>query len=369
VVAYHRFEELPDLYESSLAAAERRSLFLSRPWFDNYIATVAREPARVRLFAVAPHADPTQGAILPVYEPKPAHRLAARRLESLANYYTSRYEPLTALPPEDATEAIDALVGELFASATWDLVKLAPLYAEGPLLGALREAFRRRGCLTHEYFCFENWHMDVRALPDFAAYLESRGSQIRKTTARRVRQFERDPANHFTVVTGGEELEPALAAYDAVYRRRWGKNEPFPRFIPGLARSAAEHGWLRLGVAWVGDEPAAVQLWIVKDGVAYMYKVAFDSRFGEMSIGSVALFKMIEHVMEHDRVAELDFLTGDDAYKRDWVSDRRELHGLLAFNTHTARGLAAASRHMGGHYLAGLARRVRAWSAWRQAGR
>ena len=33
---------------------------------------------------------------------------------------------------------------------------------------------------------------------------------------------------------------------------------------------------------------------------------------------------MMEYVIDTDRVEEIDFLTGNDAYKQDWMSERRE---------------------------------------------
>jgi hypothetical protein len=36
----------------------------------------------------------------------------------------------------------------------------------------------------------------------------------------------------------------------------------------------------------------------------------------------------MEYVIDIDRVEEIDFLTGNDAYKQDWMSERREHWGL-----------------------------------------
>ena len=34
--------------------------------------------------------------------------------------------------------------------------------------------------------------------------------------------------------------------------------------------------------------------------------------------------KLMRHVIDVDQVREVDFGSGDDAYKKDWMSDRRE---------------------------------------------
>ena len=60
---------------------------------------------------------------------------------------------------------------------------------------------------------------------------------------------------------------------------------------------------------------------------------------------------MMEHVLEVDRVHEVDYGIGDEPYKRDWMSHRRERVGLIAFNPRTARGLSGAIRHFGGRWV------------------
>jgi hypothetical protein len=62
----------------------------------------------------------------------------------------------------------------------------------------------------------------------------------------------------------------------------------------------------------------------------------------------------MQYVIEQDRVTEVDYLIGDDAYKKSWVSDRRERWGLVAYNPKTASGLLGLGRELTGrtvHYL------------------
>jgi CelD/BcsL family acetyltransferase involved in cellulose biosynthesis len=57
---------------------------------------------------------------------------------------------------------------------------------------------------------------------------------------------------------------------------------------------------------------------------------------------------MMEYVLDVDRVREVDYLTGDDKYKQDWMTHRRERWGILAMNPRTLRGALAIARHVGG---------------------
>jgi CelD/BcsL family acetyltransferase involved in cellulose biosynthesis len=114
--------------------------------------------------------------------------------------------------------------------------------------------------------------------------------------------------------------------------------------MPSLIRRAAAEGWLRLGVAWRNDEPIAAQVWFVKDGVASIFKLAYDENFGRLSPGTVLTAHLMCAVIDGDCVSEVDFLTGDEAFKADWMSHRRPRYGLIAYNTRSVRGILGAAR-------------------------
>ena len=38
---------------------------------------------------------------------------------------------------------------------------------------------------------------------------------------------------------------------------------------------------------------------------------------------------LLEHVIDTDKVTDIDFLSGNDAYKKDWMSERRERFALV----------------------------------------
>jgi len=104
-------------------------------------------------------------------------------------------------------------------------------------------------------------------------------------------------------------------------------------------------------VAYVDEQPAAAQIWIVNSGVASIYKIAYDRKFRDLSVGTYLTTRMMERVIDVDRAREVDYLTGDDAYKKDWMSQRRERWGILALNPRTPRGILEIGRHIGGRAM------------------
>jgi CelD/BcsL family acetyltransferase involved in cellulose biosynthesis len=71
----------------------------------------------------------------------------------------------------------------------------------------------------------------------------------------------------------------------------------------------------------------------------------------------------MEHVIDRDKVSVVDYLTGDDGYKKDWMTHRRERWGIVAFNPRSLRGLLRAARHFGGRATRGIAKRVIPWAS------
>jgi len=131
--------------------------------------------------------------------------------------------------------------------------------------------------------------------------------------------------------------------------------EPRSDFVPRLIRVAAAQGWLRLGVLRLKGEPVAAQLWLVGGGKANIFKLAYVQGFERYSAGSVLTSALMQHVMEQDQVLEVDYLSGDDPYKQDWMSNRRVRVGLVAFDPRSIRGLRAGLLHFGRRYFKRLA--------------
>src|SRR5471032_671429 len=147
------------------------------------------------------------------------------------------------------------------------------------------------------------------------------------------------------------QVADGARAVERVYARSWKSPEPYPAFIPNLIRTCAEQGVLRLGVAYLERTPIAFQIWIVHGQTAAIYKLAYDQAYGKLSVGSVLTAALMQRAIDQDGVSHIDYLSGDEGYKRDWMSDRRERWGIVGFNRASARGWLAAARHRLGRAL------------------
>lgn len=260
---------------------------------------------------------------------------------ALANFYTTLYTP--ALDAEVTADDLLPLAAALRRSYRGKAAyRFWPMDPQSREFRLLRQALRLAGLRPSEYFAFGNWYLRVDS--DWATYLQNRSGQLRSTIKRMTKRLAAEPGGRLEIIRDEADVERGIAAYEAVYGASWKVPEPFVDFIPALIRMCARRGWLRLGVAWIADKPIAAQLWIVHAGRAHIYKVAYDEAFKAIAPGTLLSALLMEEVIDRDKVTEVDYLIGDDAYKKTWMSHRRERFGLIAYDPATPRGLLGLAR-------------------------
>lgn len=279
-----------------------------------------------------------------------------RELGALSNWYTTLYAPLLA---EDAKTAdLAALFRRLrLEPGRWRSLRLSPMDPESPAYALTLEALRQAGWLPYPFFIFGNWYLPVGGR-SYDVYAQSLPSPLRHTLKRKTGAFY-GGEGRLELITGEERLEAGIQDWLRVYQASWKMPEPSPDFVPGLIRLCARRGWLRLGLAYWQEQPVAAQLWIVQAGRASIYKLAQDQRHDELSPGTVLTAYLMQHVLDVDRVTEVDFLIGDESYKQDWMPSRRERWGLIAYNPATLAGLANATWQAGWNLAKQVAKQVR----------
>jgi len=270
----------------------------------------------------------------------PLIRAAGARWRSFTTPYTCRYTPLIA-PGADAVAVCAAFARMCRRNG---VTRLDALPEEWPHLDALIAGAQDAGLSVRRFAHFGNWYENVATL-GWTGYLARRPGALRETIRRRLRRADREPEARFTSIEGTEGLEQGIAAFEAVYAKSWKDPEPFPRFNAAMIRVAAERGILRLGIWSLAGQPVAAQFWIVERGQATVLKLAHDEAFKAYSPGTVLTATMLRHLLDVDGVEAIDFGRGDDPYKRDWASERRQRIGLLLIDPRHPAGLLAMLRH------------------------
>jgi hypothetical protein len=321
---------------SAFCDYEARNLQFGESWLSNLAAHALDENEIAVIFTARLSADNFVACPLKL-NPQTG------QAHALSSFYTSTYSPVVC--SETPAFLFAALFEHLIQVERIAALTLSPMDAESPHFDAICTALAQAGWKgIHNYFCFGNWIHELGGA-SYQSYLATRPSQVGNTIARKTRHFLAENRGQLDIVEGGELLAEAIEQYEYVYNHSWKRAEPFPGFVPQLLRLSASRGWLRLGVASYENRAVASQIWLVSEGTAYIFKLAYHEEYKRLSPGTVLTAYMMEHVIDKDRVSRIDYLTGDDDYKKNWMSVRTERIGVAAYNPRTLRGFGMLLGH------------------------
>lgn len=276
------------------------------------------------------------------------------RADAMANYYTANFEPpiapwLKAPHLQPLLRAVRTHWPQVASIALWPMDQVSHSYM------LYQEAFELEGLMTMHSARHANWIWPRPGGSGWEQYLAARSGAVRSTVLRASRRFEAR-GGRIEVITGGDRLDAGIAAYELVYAASWKRSERYPGFVRDLMRMAVARSGLRLGIAWLGETPIAVQLWIVIDGRAEIFKLAYDERFKALSPGTLVTSHLMRRAIEDDGVRIVDYLSGDDRYKADWMTERSLRWDLVAHDPRRLRGCKAILRSLAGIGLRALGR-------------
>ncbi len=257
------------------------------------------------------------------------HRSAAG-LTALANWYTFRWQPLV-------TRNGDALLTTLAADLARHAprMSLSPLPDEAGAAARLETAFKSAGWVTFRSQCDVN-HVLVIGGRSYAQYLATRPGPLRTTLKRKASKV---------AVTLETAFNPdTWAAYEAIYAESWKPGEGSPAFLRQFAEAEGVAGRLRMGLACADGVPVAAQFWTVEHGTAFIHKLAHTEASKPLSPGTTLSAALFAYVIDRDRVELVDFGTGDDGYKRDWMEAVRPRYRLDCYRAAAPQNWLAIAR-------------------------
>lgn len=276
-------------------------------WF-----TLLAESSTVKPLIVLAQKDDAKAALV--------LRHTGNRLEPLANWYSFAWRPLMT-PDSHARELVWSLAKSLRSRTS--RLTLWPLPDEDGSAGLLERAFQAAGWVVTRKTCDMNHILPLQGR-GYAAYLASRPGPLRTTLRRKAKRIRVQILHHFD--------EDMWHNYEAIYARSWKPEEGDPEILRRFAKAEGDAGRIRLAIAYHGDEAIAAQFWTVEGDTAFIHKLAHLQEFQHLSAGTVLTAALMEEVIDRDRVNLVDFGTGDDAYKRDWMDDARPRFLLDCYN-------------------------------------
>ncbi|MET0372484.1 MAG: GNAT family N-acetyltransferase [Sphingobium sp.] len=262
-----------------------------------------------------------------------ARMRGGRRLSALANWYSFDWAPAFLGNPAPVTQArlLEAIARAMLnANARLDFY---PMTETDTLL----RAFRRAGWLAVRRAMGGRYLLRPEGR-DFATYWRGRPSALRNLVKRKGRG---DP---FSISIDDRLSETLWADYVDVHARSWKEPEPALPFLKALAERESAAGALRLGFARLNGQAIATQLWSVEGGTAFIHKLSHDRAHDQASPGTLLSHAMFAHAIDVDHASLIDYGTGDNAYKADWMEQRATLYRIDCFNPRFASAWLPAAR-------------------------
>ena len=292
-------------------------------WFETLAATTLSDREQVAVIVLLDY-DGSALAAMPLV------LLDGRPVRGLTSPFTTLF--CCPLGSDDQARHF----GRLLAGRIGASLRLDALADADPAVSALSQGLAAGGLTVLRFRHFANWFEHVG---DFDTYWAGRDSKLKSTVKRKSAPLLREGRLRFEMLDLKSGWREGADLYEAVYAKSWKPAEPHPHFIARLLEKLGPPGIARLAVAWIGDAPAAAQIWLVRDSSATIFKLAHDPAFDRQSAGTLLTHWTLGRLCGPGGVRDVDFGRGDDAYKRLWLSSTRDRIGLLAANPKSFKGM------------------------------
>lgn len=243
------------------------------------------------------------------------------RYQALSNWYSFTWAPLFGGDYDEVTRL--SLLSEIAKRMRQygRCLSLAPMPDEDGSATLLATSFEQSGWYVVKTACDENHYLRLNGR-NFDEYWQGRPGQLRNTVKRKGKKG-------VVSIRIEREFNPdSWKDYERIYARSWKPSEGNPNFLKALAQREGDAGCLRIGLAYIDGHPVAAQFWTVENGIALIHKLAHDERHLSASPGTLLSAALFQHVIDIDKVSEIDFGTGSDPYKAEWMEEMRPRYRL-----------------------------------------
>lgn len=262
-----------------------------------------------------------------------------KHADAMTSWYTLAYRPVFTGEPTDAVKAAMLVACARRLKKQVSAIALAPMPADDADL--VSHAFDNARWVAIKHESSVSWTISTADL-SFEEYWAARPGELRSTVKRKQGKFDVQTEIHTKFNS------TAWFIYEAIYEASWKPEEGSMPFLRDMAEEEGKAGTLRMGIATIDDAPVAAQLWTVENGRAIIHKLAHLETAAAQSPGSILTAAMFEHVIDQDHVDIVDFGTGDDRYKADWMDARAPLYTVRLFDPMQPSGFLGAIRAWAG---------------------
>lgn len=318
------------------------SIFDDINWFFLLETHIFKEPEYICCYLTV-HEGDRPILVFPLIMPgtkKTKRFFHPSEIESSSNYYSTYFCPPTFCKEDDLQLAYLELAKYIKQHIKADKITLKPFVLDSNNYQNIINMLSKAGFYIFPYFMHGNWVKNI-ATESFDEYYSSLSSRLKNTIKRKEKKSIKELGEYRIEIVDKnlDSIDQYISDYESIYKKSWKKSEPHEEFIRNLIKLHASKGELRLGLLYQNDRPLAAQIWFIKNRTAYIFKLAYDPEYKQYSVGSILSKALFQSAIDNDQVKVIDYLTGDDSYKQDWMGKRRELWGVLAYNKFSFKGI------------------------------
>jgi lipid II:glycine glycyltransferase (peptidoglycan interpeptide bridge formation enzyme) len=233
--------------------------------------------------------------------------------------------------PEFELPAIETLIHYLEShKSDWDILYFGDLIASHKTTGVIYDGFGKKYDTDRKYQ--EDNHVVI--LPEtFGSYFKKLTKKERNRYRRVEKKIRQKQEANYFIPAVEEEMVDFLNEYYYIIKKRhdWTPSEEKEKFLDLICNHFIKRGWLKSYILRIEETPAATALGFLYNGKYYGYKAGFNPLFHADSPGKCLFLKIVKDAIQ-EGMDEVDMLTGNYSYKKNWSNDIRRIENITIYN-------------------------------------
>lgn len=355
LLSFDSINKLPIRVRKAIVQKDQNSFFNGYSWYELLEKHALSSNATIKIFLLQDSFNMTPLMIYPMIIKKEKKLFGKKTtLSEFSTVYNINFSPILISEKYEQKKLLTIFFSLLKKENQWDEININLLYDSSEQTCTIFQqhylAYKKNFSLIDKYYHSTNWYVQI---PDnnYTNYIKNRPKKLQNTLRRKTKKLHDQTSSEIIIYNGKNNIEKAIKDYQSIYRASWKETEASPDFIQNFIRKTAQLNILRLGILYIEGEAAAFVKMILCGNKVVIYKLAYAPKYNYYSPGSILLGKMIKYVIEEDSVKWIDFGVGNDPYKKDWMQEKTQIYGIIAFNKKTVKGIFYAYKHFLGKFL------------------
>ena len=248
---------------------------------------------------------------------------------------TGRSDYLDFIVAEKRQESLQSIFKYIYDSKKyWDIIYFRDILSNSPNLNFIKTAINDSKMAFGEIIGTIAPYMPINV--NWENYLASKSSKFRNNMRRIEKKLE--GAGDFKIACQNSITPEHVEAMHNIEEHSWKTEAGSARLGDPIARKFftealekfSSNNWLELWFLLLNQEPIAYSINFAYNNKIYNYNVAYKTEYRNLYPGKALTVRTLENAFNRD-MKEYDFLRGDEDYKSDWASDKRDLYYIAVY--------------------------------------